>query len=288
MIAQLIQSAVTTRFGALDEGAENPFTTFLATPFKAIAKAHAETGSQNLFAWPLVETLFLLVLGGAIAWVLAATWSRTLSFLWASGLDPRRRLAHSVPILRLFLALTVIILALGPLEIGRSLTSAALLGGGMIIIATVGNAYLRDIVGGVAIAMRRPFTIGDPVATDTVAGRVVDINLTRVRLQTPDGALVDVPARTLASGRIITSNGRRSLPTAVVVRVRHDADAHRAQADLLDQVYLSAYVDAAAPISVEALGDGTARIQATPIHPDDTDELRSDLAARAASLAGRG
>ncbi len=272
-----------------DGGSGDPtsFLGFLAEPLRGLDPAIASKAAPSIFDWPLIETLLLLLVAGGVAWLVARGWSRGLRFLWSSGLDKRRRLAHTVPPLRLFLALIVISVALSPLEFGSSLTSAALLGGGLALVAIVGHAYLRDVVGGIAIAMRRPFTIGDPVGVDGLTGRVIDIGLTRVRLETPDGGRVDVPARNLAAGRVTTSNGRRALPTEVIVRIRGEADSHRIQSELRDQVFFSAYVDAAAPVIVEALGDGTVRIQATPLHADDADELRSDLTARAATLAMR-
>lgn len=245
--------------------------------------------SHSLFAWPFFDTLLILLIGGGLGWIIATGWSRGLAFLWSSGLDPERRLAHTVAPLRLLLGLVVVITALGPLELGSSLTSAALLTGGLVLFAIVSQTWLRDVLGGVTLSVLRPFTIGDSIATSTDAGRVVDIGLTRVRVETPDGALLDLPTRILASERLRTSRGRRSLPTSLIVRLRGDIDPQRAHAELLDQVHFSAYVDAMAPVIIENLGDGSMKIEATPIHPEDSDDLRNDLAARAALIrAGHG
>ncbi len=58
-----------------------------------------------------------------------------------------------------------------------------------------------------------------------------------------------------------------------------------ALAHLGDHVLLSPYTDAAAPVIIELVDASTARVQATPVHPDESDELRSDLLARATTLA---
>ena len=53
---------------------------------------------------------------------------------------------------------------------------------------------------------------------------------------------------------------------------------------LRDHALCSPYVDVSAPITLEVLGGGRARCVAVPAQPDDADELRSDLVARAEEL----
>ncbi len=68
------------------------------------------------------------------------------------------------------------------------------------------------------------------------------------------------------------------------VKVRAGANINRAADALREQTYLSAYADASAPVICEVLDGEAAIIRATPVHPDDADELRSDLAARALAI----
>ncbi|TNF26226.1 MAG: mechanosensitive ion channel [Deltaproteobacteria bacterium] len=240
-----------------------------------------------LFEWPILATLVRLAIAAPAAWMIAWSWSRLLAFLWSSGLDPRHRLAHSVAPLRLVLALVVTGLALGPLQPTETPASVAILVVSLALLGVVAFTELRDIASGLALSFRRPFTIGDHVGTDQVSGQIVELGLTRIRLRTPDGGVVDVPNRHLASTRVRMSAGRRrALPIEVEVAVPSGRDLVEVTGALSDQVYLSAYVDAAAPVIVELLDTGRARVRATPVDADDTDELRSDIAARS-TLIGR-
>jgi len=238
--------------------------------------------------WPIVATLVRLAIAAPAAWVIAWAWSRLLAFLWSSGLDPRHRLAHTVAPFRLLLALIVAGVALDPLEPTETPSSVAILVVSLALFGVVAFAELRDIASGLGLSLRRPFTIGDHVGTDDVSGQVIDLGLTRVRLRTPDGGVVDVPNRELASTRVRMSAGtRRALPISVDVAVPAGRDLAEVTGALSDQVYLSAYVDAAAPVIVELLDQSRARVRATPVHADDTDELRSDINARAALIGAR-
>ncbi|PKN56269.1 MAG: hypothetical protein CVU56_16900 [Deltaproteobacteria bacterium HGW-Deltaproteobacteria-14] len=241
-----------------------------------------------LLEWPILLTLIRLAIAAPAAWAIAWAWSRTLRFAWSSGLDPRHRLAFTVAPLRLMLGVTVVGLALGPLEPTETPASVAILGVSLALIGVIAYADLRDIASGLALSFRRPFTIGDQVGTDAVIGQVMELGLTRVQLRTPDGGIVDVPNRHLASSRVrMSAASSRALPIEVDVVVPAGRDLIELIGALSDQVYLSAYVDAAAPVIVELLDSGHARVRATPVHADDTDELRSDITARAWAIGAR-
>lgn len=241
-----------------------------------------------LFDWPILSTLVRLAIAAPAAWLLAWSWSRLLGFLWASGLDPHHRLAHTVAPLRLVLALGVAGIVLGPLEPTETPASVAVLVVSLALLGVVAFTELRDIASGLALSLRRPFTIGDHVGTDDVSGQVMGFGLTRIRLRTPDGGEVDVPNRHLASTRVrMSTRHRRALPIEVEVAIPSGRDLVEVTGALSDEVYLSAYVDATAPVIVELLDGGRARVRATPVDADDTDELRSDVTARAALIGTR-
>ncbi|MCB9731153.1 MAG: mechanosensitive ion channel [Deltaproteobacteria bacterium] len=238
---------------------------------------------MNIIEWPIIETLILLAVSGTVAWFLQWGWTRFLRFAWSSGLDPRYRLAHTVAPFRLLVGLAVVGIALAPYRPSGSPEGVAIFIGLLALAVMVGFNYFRDIVGGVALSLRRPFTLHDQIATATISGRVVDIGLTRVRIRTPDGGLADLPNRELSGDRIRTSGAHgHALPIEVRVPVRAGQNVRRFAAALNDQVFLSCFVDAGAPIIVDVETEAEIIVRATPTHPDDADELRSDIAARAA------
>jgi len=239
-----------------------------------------------MFGWPLLDPLIRFALAAPVAWLVGRAVSRGLYWLWASGLDPRRRLAHVVPPLRLLLGVVVLAITLSPLEPAESTSAVALLAALLLVLGLIAVHELRDAAAGLTLSLRRPFTLGDQVATPTLTGRVVALGLTRTRLRTPDDALVDVPNRALVTSEVRVGRGRRhALPVTLDVAVEGAGDPVPLLAALSDQVHLSAYVDVTAPILVELLDRHRVRVHATPVHPDDADELRSDIAMRAWRVA---
>ncbi len=241
-----------------------------------------------MFSWPITDTILLLLLAGGVAWALSRLWSRLVGFVWSSGSDPGRRLAHTVAPLRLLLGIAVAAVAITPLRVADEPTAVAELIALALLVGFVGATYLRDILGGLALSIRRPFTVGDQVAVQGVSGRVVELGLTRVVLRTSDGADVDMPNRVLSAERLSTSApSRRALPIEVTVPLPGGDPGHATEA-LRAEAYLSAYLDAGAPVICEVMDGRQALVRATPVHPDDADELRSDLTARALTLDTHG
>ena len=81
------------------------------------------------------------------------------------------------------------------------------------------------MAGGLVILSAHPFSIGDYVEVGGVAGTVHEISLNHTKLVTPDGHLVMLPNKELASSQMTnyTVLGRRR----VVQRVTASYDAPR-------------------------------------------------------------
>ncbi len=232
--------------------------------------------------WHIVETVMLGAIAGVTAFALSWAYTRLIHFLWSSGIDERRALAHTFAPVRFLLVLAVAAIALSPLTLGGGSRATVALIASVLLAVTVGQNILRDVLGGLSLAARRPFTIGDQVELKGQSGRVSDIGLTRVQLSKPDGSVLDIPTRDLSEDRIHTSEGeRRSLPIVIEVPFHVSQDINTVVDTMRDQTLLSCYCDASAPVVVEVLNERQVRIRATPIHPDDRDELKSDITARA-------
>lgn len=262
---------------------------------------------MGLLWTPSVDWMLEVLLVSITAFALAWTWTKALGLMWAVGADRERILAFTNAPIRFALALWVwsVVVGLGPRPelqgnpqlgfhttiYGSDWLRDALLPAFFTILATVwGFKNLRDMAGGLALSLTRPFRIGDEVATATAHGRVSSIGLTRVRMRTEHGALIDVPASELASKTLrIAPRQGGALPVEIEVEISAARSVDRNVEMLRDHALLSAYSDSGVAVVVELLSQRRARIVATPTHPDDADELRSDLASRAASMClGKG
>lgn len=239
-----------------------------------------------------------------VAFGLAWVWSRVVRVLWSLGVDRGARLAFSHAPVRFALVLWV---WSGALSFSASPFTAAEAPGTYgwhsttwtfdaflpafftLLVTAWGIRNLRDMAGGLALSLTRPFDLGDEVATPHARGRVSSIGLTRVRIRSERGELVDVPAGEIATRTLrIAARGGGALPVSVEVHL-NAFDAPDVSCDRLrDHALLSPYSDAGVSVVVELIDPHRARVVATPSHPDDADDLRSDIASRAAALASGG
>lgn len=87
----------------------------------------------------------------------------------------------------------------------------ALLSIGSLGVTLAAEDILGNVAGGLVILSSRPFSIGDYVEVSGVAGTVHEIGLNHTKLVTPDGNLVMLPNKELASSQMTnyTVMGRR-------------------------------------------------------------------------------
>ena len=99
----------------------------------------------------------------------------------------------------------------------------ALLSVGSLGVTIAAEDILGNVAGGLVILSAHPFSIGDYVEVGGVAGTVHEISLNHTKLVTPDGHLVMLPNKELASSQMTnyTVLGRRR----VVQRVTASYDA---------------------------------------------------------------
>lgn len=100
----------------------------------------------------------------------------------------------------------------------------ALLSVGSLGVTLAAEDILGNVAGGLVILSAHPFSIGDYVEVGGVAGTVHEISLNHTKLVTPDGHLVMLPNKELASSQMTnyTVLGRRR----VVQRVAASYDPH--------------------------------------------------------------
>ena len=132
-----------------------------------------------------------------------------------SKLDVRMQ-KYLLSAIKAVLYLITAIIVIGSL--GIDMTSlVALLSVASLGITLAAEDILANIAGGLVILSSRPFTIGDYIEVSGVSGTVEEISLNHTKLTTPDGLLVMLPNKELASSKVsnYTLLGRRRVTRKV-------------------------------------------------------------------------
>lgn len=117
------------------------------------------------------------------------------------------------------------VIALQVLELEKAATT--FLAGAGIIGLALGFAFQdlsANFIAGVALAVRRPMSIGDIVSSGDVYGRVEAIHLRTTSLRQPDGKLVMVPNRTIFERELTNYSEAGKLRVEVPCGVSYDDD----------------------------------------------------------------
>ncbi len=148
--------------------------------------SHMFTGGLAL-AEKIAEVAGILAATGLIVFLVRAALRR-----WVRGVLP----VHVYRALENAVVYTIAFLggvsALAPL--GINLTGLLVAGGiAGIVIGFASQQVFSNILSGLFLLVERPFTIGDPVNIDGVAGQVVDINVFSTRVRAWEGYIVRLP-----------------------------------------------------------------------------------------------
>ena len=145
----------------------------------------------------------------------------TKKLLSGSKLDQRVQ-KYILSGIRLLLYIVTALIVADCLHINMT-SLVALLSVGSLGITLAAEDILGNVAGGLVILSAHPFSIGDYVEVGGVAGTVHEISLNHTKLVTPDGHLVMLPNKELASSQMTnyTVLGRRR----VVQRVAASYDA---------------------------------------------------------------
>ena len=103
------------------------------------------------------------------------------------------------------------------------------LGVGGIALAFAAQDILQNLVAGVLLQVRRPFRIGDQIASGDFEGVVDDINLRTVELTTYDGLTVYLPNAEVLKHPIVNYTRTPHSRTELTVGVAYDTDLERAR-----------------------------------------------------------
>lgn len=133
------------------------------------------------------------------------------------------------------------------------------LGLGGLALAFAAQAILSNVFASVLLQARRPFRVGDQIATNDIEGTVEDVNLRTVVLRTYAGERVLVPCASVLGAPIYNFTAHKARRTTLAVGVAYDADLATAQRVLLEAIAGVDGVQAKPPPEawVEAFGESS-------------------------------
>ncbi len=145
-----------------------------------------------------------------------------------AGIVVGRIVAYTVFVLSLIYALSVLEVRIVPL-IGA-------LGVGGIVLALALQGVVENLVSGVVLHSRRPFTAGDTVEIEGTLGVVLDIDARTTVLRTHDGIVVRIPNSNVVGAHISTLTRDPVRRSQIVVGVAYDTDLDAAHDVIVDAV----------------------------------------------------
>lgn len=144
---------------------------------------------------------------------------------------------HSIlrTVMRIVLLFLAIMIALNIIGVPISSFLAIFSVAGIAISLAI-QGVLKNFAGGMIILASKPFSLGDYIEAETVAGTVEEISLLYTRLTTPDGRTIYVPNDVLYSSQMInyTYSGTRRIE--VPIGVSYDNTPEQVRAAALDAI----------------------------------------------------
>jgi small conductance mechanosensitive channel len=177
-----------------------------------------------------VLTAFIVL---SVGWFLAGFVSRHVRQL----LPRTRRIDETIApivsqIVRYAIIVITVIVVLGQFGV-QTASILAVLGAVGLAIALALQGTLSNIAAGVMIIWLRPFSAGEYIDGEGIAGTVVEIGLFGTRLRTYDGIFVFVPNSRLWNAKIVNYTREPTRMIETRVGIAYDADLARARTALL-------------------------------------------------------
>ena len=218
--------------------------------------------------------------------VIAAQIVRRLVARAVEGQGAEKRIARAVGrwvSYAIVLGGVVSFLVILGVRLGPLLTAFAAFG---VAIAFALQDDLRNLWSGIQIQTRRPFKLGDEIATGEWEGTVEAVTLRATTVRTRDGKHVLIPNSSVMlrgiDNRTVTPTGR----TTLTVGVAYDTDLKRAQRMLVDALGEVEEVEGAPEPTafVEEFGESTINFAVRFWHEAETPEMWRARSAAAIAI----
>ncbi len=118
-----------------------------------------------------------------------------------------------------------------------------------IAVGFAAQDLLKNVFGGIALLLDRPFLVGDKIEIGKYYGEVTEIGLRATRLITPDDSLVSVPNSELVNTAVSNSNsGELNCQVVAEIYLPIDIDTNKVRSIAIEAAKVSKYVYLDKPI----------------------------------------
>lgn len=119
-----------------------------------------------------------------------------------------------------------------------------------IAIGLAAQDLLKNIFGGAALLLDRPFAVGDKIDTGAYYGEVIEIGLRATRLVTADDSVVSVPNAELINSSVSNSNsGELNCQVVAEIYLPIDVDTEKVRKIAIEAAQVSRFVYLKKPIA---------------------------------------
>jgi MscS family membrane protein len=228
----------------------------------------------DLFSWPIWVAKYIsvglkLLVAGSLTYLALKFVDLALSY-WKiratseadkSFNEQLYRMVRTVS--RAFTLLVAILLT--SQNLGLNITSIlASLSIGGLAVGLAAQDTLANLFGAVAVYLDKPFQVGDEIQIDSNVGGVVErIGMRSTRVRNPEGFLITVPNKTMASATIINVARRPTIKTVMNIGLAYDTSAEKLKRALaiLKEVFRSHPMTHDLVISFNKFTDSALNIQ---------------------------
>ena len=120
-----------------------------------------------------------------------------------------------------------------------------------IAVGFAAQDILKNVFGGVALIIDRPFKVGDKIDSGKHYGEVLEIGLRVTKIVTPDDSVVSVPNSDLVNSSVSNSNsGELNCQVVAEIFLPIDIDTQKVRKIAIESAQVSRYVYLNKPITV--------------------------------------
>jgi len=112
-----------------------------------------------------------------------------------------------------------------------------------IAVGLAAQDLLKNVFGGVALLIDRPFQVGDKIETGNYYGEVIEIGLRATRIVTPDDSVVAVPNAELMNSPVSNANsGELNCQVVAEIYLPIDVDTELVRKIAIEAAHVSRYI----------------------------------------------